>query len=166
MSEEHVQPAAEEQVTEEAVEAKKDVAAELQELGQHLVAATRALLESPEAQELKGQFQQGLESLEKSVSKVVKETRETEVAKKVEDSVSEATTKAKERGVMETVSDSLVTALHAVNSSLQQAVEKVETHNREKASKAKASAPQEIEVKLEEEDEPVDVGVDVEIEQE
>jgi hypothetical protein len=162
MSEEQVQPAAEEQVTEEAVEAKKDVAAELQTLGQQLVAATRALLESPEAQELKGQFQQGLESLEKSVSKVVKETRETEVAKKVEGSVSEATAKAKERGMMDTVSDSLVTALHAVNTSLQQAVEKVETHNKEKASKAKASAPQEIEVKLEDEDAPVDVEIEQE----
>jgi hypothetical protein len=152
MSEEKVEMPVEEQVEALAEEgaARPDIAAELQQLGQQLAAATKAVLEGPEAQEFKGQLQRGLESLEKSVNKLVAQARETPVGQKVESGVSEAAATMKERRVLETLAESVASALQTVNRSLGQAVEKAQT----RAEEAKAkSAPQQIEI-LEAEEEP------------
>ncbi len=152
MSEEKAEMPVEEQVEALAEEgaARPDIAAELHQLGQQLAAATKAVLEGPEAQELKGQLQRGLESLEKSVNKLVAQARETSVGQKVESGVSEAAATMKERRVLETLAESVASALQTVNRSLGQAVEKAQT----RAEEAKAkSAPQQIEI-LEAEEEP------------
>jgi hypothetical protein len=130
---------------------KPDVAAELQELGHQLAAATKAVLESPEAQEFKTQLQRGLESLEKSVNQLVGQARETKVGQKVESGVgkvesgvSEAASTVKERRMLETLAESVATALQTVNRSLGQAVEKAEVRAEE--AKAKRLPPQQIAV--------------------
>lgn len=146
MSEEKVETTIEEQVeavaTEEAP--KANIASELQELGRQLAAATKAVLEGPEAQELKVQLQHGLESLEKSVSKVATQARETPVGQKVESGVSEVASTVKERRMLESLADSVASALQTVNQSLGQAVEKAQTRAEE--AKTKKSLPQQIEI--------------------
>ena len=105
MSEEHIQTPAEEPgpATEQGVAATSDVAKELQELGRQLTAATKAVLDSPEARELGVQFQHGLEALEKTVGQLVGQARETKIGQRVESSVGEAATTVKERGVLDTL---------------------------------------------------------------
>lgn len=154
MSEEKVETTVEEQVEAPAEEEapKSDIASELQALGHQLAAATKAVLESPEAQEVGGQLRQGLESLQKSVNQLVTQARETKVGQKVEGGVSEATTSLKERRVLETLADSVTTALHAVNQTLGQAVEKAE--QRAEKAKAKKAVPQQIEIVEAEEEAP------------
>jgi hypothetical protein len=149
--EEEAATAAEEQavVPSESEGAKPDIAHELQELGHQLTNATKAVLESPEAQEVGAQLQRGLESLEKTVSQLVGQARETKVGKRVETSVSEAATTVKERGVLDTLAESVASALQTVNQTLGQAVEKAQARTEE--AKAKRSAPQQIEVVADEE---------------
>jgi hypothetical protein len=137
---------------EEQAVSKPDVAAELQELGQQLAAATKAVLESPEAQELRTQLQRGLESLEKSVNQLVGQARETKVGQRVESGVSEATSTVRERRMLETLAESVASALHTLNQSLGQAVEKAEARAEE--AKTKRLPPQQIEVVEAEEEAP------------
>lgn len=124
--------------------AKPNIAHELQELGKQLTTATKAVLESPEAQDVGAQLQRGLESLEKAVSQLVGQARETKVGKKMESSVSEAATTVKDRGMLDTLAESVAGALQTVNQTLGQTVEKAQTRTKE--AKAKRSAPQQIEV--------------------
>jgi hypothetical protein len=144
--EEGVEAPAEEHTVEltESKEAQPNIADELHDLGRNLAAATKAALESPEAQELGTQFHRGLESLEKSVHQVVAQVRETRVGQQIEDGVSEATTVVRDRGLLETLSESIATALHTVNKTLEQAVEKAQARTEE--AKAHKRAPQQIEV--------------------
>jgi hypothetical protein len=148
--EEEAQGAAEEAAPEapeeEATSAKSkaNIAEELQQLGRNLTAATKAVLESPEAQEVNTQLHKGLESLEKTVGQLSKQARETSVGKTVETGVSDATAAVKERGLFETLADSFATALHSVNQTLEQSVEKAQTRTEEE--KKKRTAPQSIEV--------------------
>jgi hypothetical protein len=146
MSEEKVEELVEEQAEAPGEESatSQDIASELQELGRQLAAATKAVMEGPEAQELKTQLQRGLESLGKSVNKVAAQARETTVGKKVESGVSGATATLRERRVLETMADSVATALRTVNESLGQAVEKAQVRAEE--AKAKKAAPQQIEI--------------------
>ena len=121
-----------------------NVAGELQELGRHLTAATKAALESPEAKEAGAQMQRGLESLSKTVNQLLTQARETKVGQKVETGVADAATSVKDRHVFETLADSVASALQTVNKTLGQAVEKAQVRAEE--AKAKKSAPQQIEV--------------------
>lgn len=130
--------------------AKPNIAHELQQLGHQLTTATRAVLESPEAQEVGSQLQRGLESLEKTVSQLVSQARETKVGKKVESSVSEAASTVKERGMLDTLAESVASALQTVNQTLGQAVEKAQARAEE--AKVKKSAPQQIEIVASEEE--------------
>jgi hypothetical protein len=158
MSEENVEMPVEEEIQAkepaaapaEGEAVKPNIAAELQELGRQLVAATKAALESPEAQELGTQLQRGMEALGKQVNQVVAQARETKVAQDLETKVSEAATGIKERRVVETLGDSVGAALQTVNKTLGQAVEKAQTRAEE--AKAKKPAPQQIEVVSEEEE--------------
>jgi hypothetical protein len=154
MSEEHVEMPVEEE-TQEAVEEpvaeaaeqkapEPNVADELQNLGHNLASAARAALESPEAQEFSGQLQRGLEALEKSVHQVAAQARDTKVGKKVETGVSDAATTVKERGLLETLAESVASALHTVNQSLEHAVDKAQTRAQE--AKTEKAGPQQIEV--------------------
>lgn len=127
---------------------KHDIAAELQQLGRQLAAASKAMLESPEAQELKSQLQRGLDSLGKAVNKIATQARGTDVAQKVEGRVSDAAGSLKERRVVETLADSVASALKTVNQSLEQVVEK--TQKRTEKAKTKKSEPQQIEIVAEE----------------
>ncbi len=140
---EEAAPEAEE---EEATSAKPkaNISEELQQLGRNLTAVTRAVLESPEAQEVNTQLHKGLDSLEKTVSQLSKQARETSVGKTVETSVSDASAAVKERGLIETLADTFATALHTMNQTLEQTVEKAQTRAEEE--KKKKSAPQSIEV--------------------
>jgi hypothetical protein len=155
MSEEKIETMIEEQVEAAAADeaTKPDIAAELQELGRQLAAATKAVLEGPEAQELKTQLQHGLESLQKSVDKVATQARETPVGQKVESGVSEVTSTVKERRMLESLAESVAGALQTVNQSLGQAVEKAQTRADE--AKTKKALPQQIEI-VETEDEEVE----------
>ena len=146
MSEEHIQMPAEEPVPlpEKGEAAKSDVAKELQELGRQLTAATKAVLDSPEARELGTQLQHGLEALEKTVGQLVGQARETKIGQRVESSVGEAATTVKERGVLDTLVESVAGALHTVNQTLGQAVEKAQSRAEE--AKTKRSTPQQIEI--------------------
>jgi hypothetical protein len=123
--------------------AKPDIAAELQDLGHQLTAATKAVLESPEAQRFKSQMQQGLESLSKSVDQLAKQARETQVGQKVESGVGEAAATLKERRVLETLAESVASALQTVNQSLAKEVEKA--HKRTEEAQAKKAEPPQIE---------------------
>ncbi len=114
---------------------------EFQQLGQHLASLTKAVLESPEAQEAAAQVRKGLESLEKTVSQLASQARETKVGQKVEEGVSGATATLKEKRVLETLSETVASALHTLNETLGQTVEKVE-----KRAEAEAETPQQIEV--------------------
>jgi hypothetical protein len=146
MSEEKVEMPAEEPAVEpaESRTSKGNIGNELQQLGRNLTAATKAVLESPEAHEVGGQLQKGLESLEKTVHQLAKQARETPVGQKVESGVSEAATTVKERGFLETLAESFAGALHTVNKTLEQAVDKAQTRAQQAA--AKESEPQHIEV--------------------
>ena len=147
MSEEKIETPLEEQTeatSEEGAGPKPDIAGELQEFGRQLAAATKALMESPEAQEFKTQLQKGLDSLSNSVNKMAKQARETEVGQKVESGVTEVSTTMKERRVFETIGESVASALKTVNQSLGQVAEKAE--KRAEAARAKKSAPQQIEI--------------------
>ncbi len=143
MSEEKVEGQVQEPVeaSGEEVAPKAEIGNELKELGHQLSAATKAVLESPEAQQFKTQLQQGLESLSKSIDKLADQARETQVGKKVESGVTEAASTMKERRVLETLAESVATALHTVNQSLAREVEKVQA----RAEKAQ-SGPQQIEI--------------------
>jgi hypothetical protein len=121
-----------------------NVADELQILGRNLAAATRAALESPEAQEFGSQLQRGLSSLEKSVHQVADQARDTKVGQTVETGVSEAATSVKERGLLDSLAESVAHALHTVNQSLEQAVDKA--HTRSEEAKAEKTGPQPIEI--------------------
>ena len=127
---------------------KPNIANELQDLGRNLTAATKAVLESPEAREFGSQLQRGLTALDKSVHQLVDQARETPVGQKVEGGVSEATGAVKERHILETLAESVATALHTVNLALGQAVEKAQARAQEEKS-----APQQIEVVDDEETE-------------
>jgi len=146
MSEEHIQTPADEPAPppEKGEAAKPDVAKELQELGRQLTAATKAVLDSPEARELGTQLQHGLEALEKTVGQLVGQARETKIGQRVESSVGEAATTVKERGVLDTLVESVAGALHTVNQTLGQAVEKAQSRAEE--AKTKRSTPQQIEI--------------------
>jgi len=133
----------------------RDIATELQEFGRNLADATKAVLESPEAQEAKVQLQRGLESLGKTVNKLTDQARETKVGQKVESGVSDASAGLKERRVLETLSESVASALHTVNQSVGQAVEKA--HTRAEEAKVKKAEPQQIEI-VEAEQETADAG--------
>ena len=147
MSEEKVEEQVEEsveapsKVSVEEMVSKPEIGNELKELGHQLSAATKAVLESPEAQQFRTQLQQGLESLSKSIDKLSNQARETQVGKKVESGVTEAASTMKERRVLETLAESVATALQTVNQSLAREVEKVQS----RAEKAK-SEPQKIEI--------------------
>ena len=147
MSEEKIEGQVEEQVEAlgevlaEETAPKAEIGNELKELGHQLSVATKAVLESPEAQQFKAQLQQGLESLSKSIDKLANQARETEVGKKVESGVTEAASTMKERRVLETLAESVASALQTVNQSLAREVEKVQS----RAAEAK-SAPQQIDV--------------------
>lgn len=156
MSEEQVGMSVEEEgeVPAEDKQPKPDISGELQELGRQLSAATRAVLESPEAQEVGAQMQHGLESLEKTVGQLVSQARETKVGKRVESTVSEAAGTVKERGVIETLTESVSTALRTVNQALAQAVEKAEARTKER--KEQRTSPQQIEVVQAEEEAPTE----------
>jgi hypothetical protein len=163
--EEEAQPTAEEQMeqpSEESVEEvagaeaedekpKLNIAEELQQLGRNLTTGTKAVLDSPEAQEVNTQLHKGLESLEKTVGQLVKQARESAVGQKVESGVGDATAVVKERGLLETLADSFASALHTVNATLEQTVDKAQARAREEAEKK--SAPQPIEVVGAEEEE-------------
>lgn len=163
--EEEAQATAEEQMeepTEELVEEvagaeaedekpKVNIADELQQLGRNLTAGTKTVLDSPEAQEVNTQLHKGLESLEKTVGQLVKQARESTVGQKVESGVGDATTVVKERGFLETLAGSFASALHTVNVTLEQAVDKAQTRAQEEAEER--SAPQPIEVVGAEEEE-------------
>lgn len=140
-----------EEGTEAPFEEKKsqNIATELQEFGHQLAAATKAVMESPEAQEAKVQLQRGLESLGKTVNQLAAQARETKVGQKVESGVSEASATLKEKRVFETLSESVASALHTVNQTLGQAVEKTEQRTKTK------SAPRQIEIVEGEEEEEV-----------
>jgi hypothetical protein len=143
MSEEKMEQPVDER-TEEAAEEKRpaaNIGDELQELGHQLTAATKAVLASPEAKEMRAQLQRGMESLEKTVNQLAGQARETKVGQTVESSVNEAAATMKERRVLETVGETIGAALRAVNQALGQAVEKAETH-----AETTRSAPQQIEV--------------------
>lgn len=145
MSEEKLEtPVEEPEAPAEGETPTPNVTTELQELGRQLTAATRAVFESPEAQELGGQMRKGLESLQKTVNQLVTHARETRVGQTVESGVSEASTSVKERRVLESLTESVATALQTVNQSLGQAVEKAQTRAEE--AKAKKAEPQQIEV--------------------
>jgi hypothetical protein len=150
--EEDVQTTTEEAAGEEVTSA--NIGDELQNLGRNLAAATKAVFESPEAKELGAQLQHGLESLEKSVHQMMTHARESKVGRQVESGVSEAATTVKERGVLETLSESVSGALHTVNVSIEQAVEKA--HARAEEAEAEKSGPQQIEVVEAEEELPAE----------
>jgi hypothetical protein len=160
MSEGNVEMPVEEEVQEQGEESAEEpvegeattlnVADELQHLGRNLAAATREAMESPEAQEFGSQLQRGLSSLEKSVHQVANQARDTKVGQKVETGVSEASTSVKERGLLESLAESVAHALHTVNQSLEQAVDKA--HTRAEEAKAEKVGPQPIEVVEAEED--------------
>jgi hypothetical protein len=144
-------------VEEEATEApakegapQPDIAGELQEFGHQLTAAAKAVLGSPEAQEAKTQLQKGLDSLSKTINQLSDHARETKIGQKVESGVSEASASLKEKGVFETLADSIGKALHTVNQTLGQAVEKTEERTKAK------TAPQQIEVVVDEEEAPAE----------
>ena len=124
--------------------AKPDMGHELQELGRQLTAATKAVLESPEAKEVGVQLHRGLESLEKTMNQLVSQVRETKIGQKVESGVGDAAATAKDRGVLDTLAGTVATALQTVNQTLGQAVGKAQTRTEE--AKAKQSAPQQIEI--------------------
>lgn len=154
--EEETQPEAEEPTAKPA-EGKalaENIGDELQQLGRNLTAATRAMLESPEAQEVGVQLHKGLESLEKTVGQLVSQARESTVGQRVESGVSEATAAVKERGLLETLSESFTSALHTVNQTLEQAVDRAQARAEEAKTK-KAKGPQQIEV-LEAEEGPAE----------
>jgi hypothetical protein len=109
-----------------------------------LTAATKAVLDSPEARELGAQLQHGLEALEKTVGQLVGQARETKIGQRMESSVGEAAASVKERGVLDTLVESVATALHTVNQNLSQAVEKAQSRAEE--AKTKRSTPQQIEI--------------------
>jgi hypothetical protein len=131
----------EEETKEEAPQ--PDIAAELQEFGHQLAAATKAVFASPEAQEAKTQLQRGLDSLSKTVNQLADQARETKVGQKVESGVSEASATLKEKRVLETLADSVAGALQAVNKAMGQAVEKAEKRTETKSAK---KGPKQIEV--------------------
>lgn len=152
MSEEKLEtPVEEPEAPAEGETPTPNITTELQELGRQLAAATKAVFESPEAQELGGQVRKGLESLEKTVNQLVTQARETRVGQtvesgvsRVESGVSDAAASVKERRVLESLTESVTTALQTVNQSLGQAVEKAQTRAEE--AKAKKTEPQQIEV--------------------
>jgi hypothetical protein len=153
MSEEKVELPVEEsseQSLEEPQE-RPDLNAELQELGHQLTAATRAVLASPEAKDLRAQLQKGLESLEKTAGNLANQARETKVGQKVEASVAETSATVRERRILEIFADSVASALRSLNTALGQAVEKAEAHA-EQTDKPK-SAPQQIDIVESEEEE-------------
>ena len=160
MSEEKMEMSVEEEAQVEAKEPAKgevtgtNIANELQELGHQLTAATKAVLEGPEAQQVGVQLQRGLESLQKAVNQLVTQARETKVGKKVESGVSEAATTVKERGMLESLAESVASALQTVNQALGQAVDKAQARAEE--TKAKKSAHQQIEVVEAEEEAPAE----------
>lgn len=163
MSEEKVEMPVEEQGAEqveapaETEETKSNVASELQELGRQLTAATKAALESPEAQELGAQLHRGLESLGKTVNQLVVQVRESKIGQTVEGGVSDAATSVKDRRIFETLAESVTTALSTVNQALGQAVEKAQVRAEE--AKMKRSAPQQIAVVGAGEEEPAEPEV-------
>jgi hypothetical protein len=131
---------------------KADIADELQELGRQLTAATKAVLESPEAKEVGSQLQQGLESLEKAVGQMMGQVRESKVGKTVEGTVTDAAHTVQERGVLDTLAETVTSALVTVNRTLGEAVTKMEA--RAEKGSGKRQAPQQIEV-VDAEDEPL-----------
>jgi hypothetical protein len=131
----------EEQVTPEGGETKPNIVNEFQELGRQLAAMTKAVLESPEAQDAATQVRKGLEALEKTVGQLATQARETKVGQKVEAGVSEVTATVKDKHVFETLSDTFAGALRTVNQALGQAVEKAEQRAQDRRP-----APQQIEV--------------------
>lgn len=128
---------------------KANVADELQQLGRNLAAATKAVLEGPEAKEFAGQLQRGLSALDKSVHELADQARDTTVGQKVESGVGDATTAVKDRHVLETLAGTFASALHTVNQTLGQAVEKAQA--RAEGSE-QPSGPQQIEVVEEEQE--------------
>ena len=150
LEEEAQTPAEEaEEPSPESEAAKANIADELQQLGRNLSAATKAVLESPEAKEFSNQLQRGLRALDKSVHELAEQARDTTVGQKVETSVGDAATVVKERHVLETLTGTIATALHNVNEALGQAVEKAQA--RAEGSE-KPSGPQHIEVVEDEEE--------------
>lgn len=123
---------------------KPDIGRELQDLGRQLTAATKAVLESPEAQEAGVQLRRGLESLEKTMNQLASQARETKLGQKVETGVGDAAAGVRDRGVLDTVAETVATALQTLNQTLGQAVEKAQTRADE--AKARQSAPQQIEI--------------------
>jgi hypothetical protein len=150
---EQLETPVEEKVTEAPAEEeapKTDIAGELQEFGHQLAAATKAVLASPEAQEAKTQLQKGLDSLSKTINQLADHARETKIGQKVESGVSDASSSLKEKRVFETLADSVGKALHTVNQTIGQAVEKTEERTKAKAT------PQQIEVVVDEEEAPAE----------
>jgi len=123
---------------------KANVADELHSFGRNLAAAAKAMLDSPEAKELSSQLQRGLEALDNSVHELANQARETQIGQKVESSVGDATTAVKDRHVLETLAGTFASALHTVNQTLGQAVEKAQARAEDSATKT--SGPQQIEV--------------------
>ena len=124
--------------------AKPDIGRELQELGRQLTEATKAVLESPEAQEVGVQLRRGLESLEKTMNQLASQTRESKIGQKVESGVGDAAANVNDRGMLDTLAETVATALQTVNQTLGQAVGKAQTRAEE--VKAGQSAPQQIEI--------------------
>ena len=140
-SQEPVEEAADESAEGEAP--KANVADELQLLGRNLAAAAKAVLDSPETKELGSQLQRGLEALDGSVHELANQARETPVGQKMESSMGDAATAVKDRHVLETLAGTVASALHTVNQTLGQAVDKAQARAE---SSTKPSGPQQIEV--------------------
>ena len=126
------------------MQAKPDIGRELQELGRQLTEATKAVLESPEAQEVGVQLRRGLESLEKTMNQLASQARDTKIGQKVESGVGDAAVNVKDRGMLDTLAETVATALQTVNQTLGQAVGKAQARAEE--GKARRSAPQQIEI--------------------
>jgi hypothetical protein len=150
LEEESQAPAEESEDTSAESEASKaNVADELQQLGRNLAAATKAVLESPEAKEFASQLQRGLRALDKSVHELADQARDTTVGQKVETSVGDAATAVKDRHVLDTLAGTVAAALHTVNQTLGQAVEKAQSRTE---GSEQPSGPQQIEVVEDEEE--------------
>jgi hypothetical protein len=141
----HIQE--EESMTEEK-QPGSQIVDELNQLGEQLVTAVRALWDSEDARKLRQEIGEGFDELSHQVDEAIQAAKESEATKEFETKVKETVDKARESDVAGQVQDGLVTGLRQLNEEMSKWVGSLKPKQAPEADAA-ASAAEEPEADAE-----------------
>lgn len=121
---------------------------ELNQLGEQLATAVKALWDSEDARKVRQEIGEGFVELGHQVDEAIKAARESEATKEFETKVKETVDKARESDVAGQVQDGLVTGLHQLNEEMSKWVGSLKPKQAPEADAA-ASAAEEPETEAE-----------------